>query len=107
MVNVIKGGGRAPPPSSAWANFTFMMECTPGSSVCYSVYSVDVPVGLPPVRVVLVDDMEDVPALEGDAQLVAGDVEVVIRHVGEVCAVVVHGLALLLLYFVLHTSKNR
>ncbi len=63
-----------------------------------------IPVGLPPVRVVLVDDMEDVPALEGDAQLMAGDVEVVIRHVGEVCAVVVHRLALLLFYFILDQS---
>jgi hypothetical protein len=29
-----------PPPSPAWANFTLMMECTPESSRCYSVYSV-------------------------------------------------------------------
>jgi hypothetical protein len=29
-----------PPPLSAWANFTLMMECTPESSRCYSVYSV-------------------------------------------------------------------
>ncbi len=27
MVNVVKGDGRAPPPSPAWANFTLMMEC--------------------------------------------------------------------------------
>jgi hypothetical protein len=41
MVNVMKGGGRAPPPPTpAWDNFTLMMECTPESSVCYSVYSV-------------------------------------------------------------------
>ncbi len=41
MVNVMKGGGRAPPPPlPAWANFTHMMECTPESSYCYSVYSV-------------------------------------------------------------------
>jgi hypothetical protein len=40
MVNVMKGGGRAPPPSPAWANFTLMMECTPESRRCYSVYSV-------------------------------------------------------------------
>ncbi len=39
MVNVMKGGGRAPPPSPAWTNFTLMMECTPESSRCYSVYS--------------------------------------------------------------------
>jgi hypothetical protein len=40
MVNVMKGGGHTPPPLRAWANFTFMMECTPESSRCYSVYSV-------------------------------------------------------------------
>ncbi len=40
MVNVMKGGGRAPPTAPAWANFTLMMECTPESSRCYSVYSV-------------------------------------------------------------------
>ncbi len=42
MVNVMKGGGRAPPPSPAWANFTLMMECTPESSRCNSMYSVGV-----------------------------------------------------------------
>jgi hypothetical protein len=36
----MKGGGRAPPPSPAWANFTLMMECTPESNRCLSVYSV-------------------------------------------------------------------
>jgi hypothetical protein len=35
----MKGGGRAPPPTPAWANFTLMMESTPESSRCYSVYS--------------------------------------------------------------------
>jgi len=60
-----------------------------------------VPISLPPVRVVFVDDVEYVAPLEGDAQLVAGDVEVVIRHVGEVCAVVIHGLALLLFHLIL------
>ncbi len=35
-----------------------------------------------------VDDVQDVPALEGDAQLVAGDVQVVVRVVVEVGAVV-------------------
>jgi hypothetical protein len=40
MVNVIKGGGRAPPPSPPRANFTLMTECTPESSGCNSVYSV-------------------------------------------------------------------
>jgi hypothetical protein len=34
-----------PPPSPAWANFTLMMECTPESSRCYSVYSVVRPTG--------------------------------------------------------------
>ncbi len=29
-----------PPPLPAWANFTLMMECTPESSRCYSVYYV-------------------------------------------------------------------
>ena len=40
------------------------------------------------MRVVLADHVEDVAPLEGDAQLVAGDVEVVVRGVGEVCSVV-------------------
>jgi hypothetical protein len=30
--------GVHPPPSPAWANFTVMIECTPESSRCYSVY---------------------------------------------------------------------
>ncbi len=29
MVDLVKGGGRAPPPAPAWANFSIMMECTP------------------------------------------------------------------------------
>jgi hypothetical protein len=33
-------GGRPPSTLPAWANFTLMMECTPESSRCYSVYSV-------------------------------------------------------------------
>ncbi len=40
MVNVVKEGGRAPPPSPASANFTLMIECTPESDCFYSVYSV-------------------------------------------------------------------
>jgi hypothetical protein len=40
LVNVMKGVGRAPPPTPAWANFTLMIECTPESSRYYSVYSV-------------------------------------------------------------------
>ena len=43
-----------------------------------------VPVGLPPVEVLPVDDVEDVAALEADAELVAGDVEVVVGIVVEV-----------------------
>jgi hypothetical protein len=44
MVNVMKGGGRAPPPPSPDGdNFTLMTECTPESSGCYSVYSVVAP----------------------------------------------------------------
>jgi hypothetical protein len=41
MVNVMRGGGRAPPPSPVRANFTLMTECTPESSGYYSVYPVD------------------------------------------------------------------
>jgi hypothetical protein len=42
MVNVVKGRGGAPTPSTspAWANFSIMIECTPESDCCYSVYSV-------------------------------------------------------------------
>ncbi len=40
LVNVMKGVGRAPPPTPARAHFTLMNECTPESSRCYSVYSV-------------------------------------------------------------------
>ncbi len=39
-VNVVKGGGRAPPPLPARANFTLMMECTPEIGRYHSVYSV-------------------------------------------------------------------
>ena len=63
----------------------------------YTYVNIEVPVSLPPVRVVLVDNVEDVAALEGDAELVAGDVQVVLRRVGEVCAVVVHRLTRVLL----------
>jgi hypothetical protein len=35
-----RGWACTPPPSPAWANFTLMIECTPESSSCYSVYSV-------------------------------------------------------------------
>ncbi len=44
MVNVIKGGGRAPPTlTTARTNFTLMTECTPESSGCNSVFSVVMP----------------------------------------------------------------
>ncbi len=43
MVNVMRGGGRAPPTLTSQGNFTLMTECTPESSGCYSVYSVDIP----------------------------------------------------------------
>ncbi len=36
---VMKGGGRAPPTLTSLGKF-YMMECTPESSSCYSVYSV-------------------------------------------------------------------
>ena len=38
--------------------------------------------------VLLADHVQDVAPLEGDAQLVAGDVEVIVRSVGEVGPVV-------------------
>ena len=47
-----------------------------------------VPVGLPPVGVVLADHVEDVAPLEGDPELVAGNVEIVVRGVGEMGSVV-------------------
>ena len=56
-----------------------------------------IPVCLPPVGIVLVDNVKDVPALEGDAELVTRDVQVVFGAVGEVGPVVVHGLGLILL----------
>jgi hypothetical protein len=40
MVNVMRGGGRAPPTLTSQANFTLMTECMPESSRYYSVYSV-------------------------------------------------------------------
>ncbi len=44
MVNVKRGGGRAPPPSPARTNFTLITECTPESSGYNFVYSVDIAV---------------------------------------------------------------
>ena len=46
-------------------------------------------VSLPPMWIFSVDDVEDVPTLEGDAQLVARDVQVVVRVVRKVGTVVV------------------
>jgi hypothetical protein len=40
MVNVMKGGRRAPPTLTSPANFTLMTECTSESSGYYFVYSV-------------------------------------------------------------------
>ncbi len=40
MVNVMKGGGRAPPTLTSPGNFTLMTECTTESRRYYSVYSV-------------------------------------------------------------------
>ncbi len=40
IVDIVKGAGRAPPHPQAWADFTFMMECTPESGHCHSVHSV-------------------------------------------------------------------
>jgi len=39
MVTRVKGGGCAvhPPPTSAWADFTIMIECTPEIDICHSV----------------------------------------------------------------------
>ena len=60
----------------------------PGNEPSQGLCPLSVPVGLPPVRVVLADDVEDVSPLEGDAKLVARDVEIVVRGVGEMCPVV-------------------
>jgi hypothetical protein len=37
-----EGVGVHPPPSPAWANFTLMIEYTPESDCCYSVYFVNI-----------------------------------------------------------------
>ncbi len=43
------GHGHAPPAPPAWADFTLMMECTPESGHCHSVYSaVQTLLGQPP-----------------------------------------------------------
>ncbi len=34
MVNVVKGGGRAPPTLTSLGNFTLMMECTNIATLC-------------------------------------------------------------------------
>ena len=55
---------------------------------CQRLRPLSVPVGLPPVRIILTDNMEDVSPLEADPELVTGNVEVVIRRVGEVSPIV-------------------
>jgi hypothetical protein len=35
--SIVEGGGRASPPTTGWANFSIMMECTPERGTCYSV----------------------------------------------------------------------
>ena len=42
------------------------------------------------MRIILTDDMENVSTLEGDTKLMTGDVEIIIRSVGEMCPVVEH-----------------
>ncbi len=54
------------------------------SRTCQGLSPLAVPVGLPPVWVLPVDDVQDVTALKRDAQLVARDVQVVVRFVVEV-----------------------
>jgi hypothetical protein len=39
MVDKEKGVGRVPPTLSTQADFSTMMECTPESGCCHSVYS--------------------------------------------------------------------
>ena len=53
---------------------------------CKRLGPLAVSVGLPPVLILPVDDVQDVSALERDAQLVARDVEVVVGVVVEVRA---------------------
>jgi hypothetical protein len=40
MVDKVKGVGRVPPTLTTQADFSIMMECTPESGSCHSVYSV-------------------------------------------------------------------
>ena len=74
----------SPPPPLSPRNKSEL----PRNEAGQSLSPLAVPVGLPPVWVLLADHVQDVAPLEGDAQLVAGDVEVVVRGVGEVCSVV-------------------
>ncbi len=41
MVDISERGWACTPPSPAWADFSIIIECTPESSNCHSVYSVD------------------------------------------------------------------
>jgi hypothetical protein len=40
ILDIVKRGGRGAPPVQAWADFTLMLECTPVSGHCRTVYSV-------------------------------------------------------------------
>ena len=66
-----------------------------------------VSVGLPPVRVFSVDDVEDVATLERDPQLVARNVEVVVRVVGKVSPVVILQMKMSLRISVPHRSMTK
>ncbi len=39
MVDRVKGGGRVPPHSAGWAEFTIMIEYTPESGHCRSIWT--------------------------------------------------------------------
>ena len=54
-----------------------------------SLSPLPVPVSLPPMRILPIDDVKDVATLEWDAQLVTRDVQVVIRVVWKVGPVMV------------------
>jgi hypothetical protein len=40
ILDIGKRGGRGAPPVQAWGDFTLMLECTPDSGHCRTVYSV-------------------------------------------------------------------
>jgi hypothetical protein len=39
IVDIVKGGGACTPPFPAWADFSIMINCSPESGRCHSVYS--------------------------------------------------------------------